>query len=60
MLFACIGPVLDAIERGKPLVIDDVDSSLHPMVTRFIVNLFHDPVVSKKDALGRNTRRVSS
>jgi uncharacterized protein len=50
MLFACIGPVLDAIEKGKLLVIDDVDSSLHPMVTRFIVSLFHDPIVSKKDA----------
>jgi uncharacterized protein len=49
-LFACIGPILDAIEQGKLLVIDDVDSSLHPMVTRFIVGLFHDPVVSRHDA----------
>jgi hypothetical protein len=49
-LLGCIGPILDAIERGKLLVIDDVDSSLHPMVTRFIVGLFHDPVVSKNDA----------
>jgi AAA15 family ATPase/GTPase len=50
MLFACIGFLLEAIEKGKLLVIDDVDSSLHPMVTRFIVGLFHDPAVSKKDA----------
>jgi uncharacterized protein len=50
MLLACIGPILDAIETGKVLVIDDVDSSLHPMVTRFIVGLFHDPTISKKDA----------
>jgi uncharacterized protein len=49
-LFACIGPLLDAIEKGKLLVIDDVDSSLHPMVTRFIVGLFHDPVVSQRNA----------
>ena len=49
-LFACIGPILDAIEKGKLLVIDDVDSSLHPMVTRFIVGLFHDPVVSQHGA----------
>jgi hypothetical protein len=49
-LFACIGPLLDAVEKGKLLVIDDVDSSLHPMVTRFIVGLFHDPVVSQHDA----------
>jgi len=49
-LFACIGPLLDAIEKGKLLVIDDIDSSLHPMVTRFIVGLFHDPVVSRRTA----------
>jgi uncharacterized protein len=50
MLFGMIGPLLDAIEKGKVLVVDDVDSSLHPMVTRFIVGLFHDPAVSKSDA----------
>lgn len=50
MLFGCIGPVLDALENGKLLVLDDVDSSLHPMVTRFIVGLFHDPTMSKGDA----------
>jgi uncharacterized protein len=50
MLFACIGPVLDALENGKLLVIDDVDASLHPMVTRFVAGLFHDPSISKKNA----------
>lgn len=50
MLFACIGPVLDALENGKLLVLDDVDASLHPLVTRFMVGLFHDPMMSKKDA----------
>ena len=49
-LFACIGFILEAIEKGKLLVIDDVDSSLHPMVTRFIVGLFHDPAVSNNNA----------
>ncbi len=49
LLFS-IGPILDAIDKGRLLVIDDVDSSLHPMVTRFIVGLFHDPAVSKEDA----------
>ncbi len=50
MLFGCIGPLLDALENGKILVLDDIDSYLHPMVTRFIVGLFHDPVMSKSDA----------
>ncbi len=50
MLFAFVGPILDAIAKGQLLVIDDIDSSLHPMVTRFIVGLFHDPVVSQHGA----------
>ncbi len=50
MLFGCIGPLLDALENGKILVLDDIDSYLHPMVTRFIVGLFHDPAMSKSDA----------
>jgi AAA15 family ATPase/GTPase len=49
-LFACIGPMLEAIEQGKLLVIDDIESSLHPLVTRFIVSLFHDPEVSRREA----------
>ncbi len=50
MLFAFVGPILDAIAKGQLLVIDDIDSSLHPMVTRFIVGLFHDPLVSQHGA----------
>jgi len=49
-LLLCLGPILDALEKGKLLVIDDVDASLHPMLTRFIVGLFHDPAVSKSNA----------
>jgi uncharacterized protein len=49
-LLGFIGPILDALEQGKLVVIDDVDSSLHPMVTRFIIGLFHDPNVSKNAA----------
>jgi hypothetical protein len=49
-LLFCLGPILDALEKGKLLVIDDVDASLHPMLTRFIVGLFHDPAVSKNNA----------
>lgn len=47
MLFGYIGPVLDALDGGKLLVIDDIDASLHPMVTRFIVGLFHDSKITR-------------
>jgi AAA15 family ATPase/GTPase len=41
-LFSYIGPILDTVENGKLLVIDEIDSSLHPLVVRFILRLLHD------------------
>ncbi len=49
-LLSYIGPVLDAIENGKLLVIDEIDSSLHPMVVRFLLRLLHDPSASTHGA----------
>lgn len=49
-LLSYIGPVLDAVENGKLLVIDEIDSSLHPMVVRFLLQLLHDPAISKLGA----------
>jgi hypothetical protein len=49
-LLAYIGPLLDAIDQGKLLVIDELDASLHPLVTRFVVGLLHDPVLSTRGA----------
>jgi len=49
-LLAYIGPLLDAVDTGKLLVIDELDSSLHPMVMRFIFELVHDPAMSNRGA----------
>jgi uncharacterized protein len=49
-LLAYIGPLLEAIDAGKLLAIDELDSSLHPMVTRFILGLIHDPTISTHNA----------
>ncbi|OLB14683.1 MAG: hypothetical protein AUH10_03585 [Gammaproteobacteria bacterium 13_2_20CM_66_19] len=49
-LLSYIGPILDALEGGKLLVVDEFDSSLHPMVVRFVLSLFHDPEVSRHGA----------
>lgn len=49
-LFSFVGPILDALDGGKLLVIDELDSSLHPMVVRFILGLFLNPEVSKRGA----------
>lgn len=49
-LLAYIGPLLEAIDEGKLLVIDELDSSLHPMVMRLIMELIHDPRLSVRGA----------
>ena len=49
-LLSYIGPILDALDNGKLLVVDEFDSSLHPMVVRFILGLFLNPAVSKRGA----------
>lgn len=49
-LLAYMGPLFDAIDNGKLLVIDELDSSLHPMIMRFVLELMHTPSVSKRGA----------
>ena len=33
---------MDALEDGSRLFIDELDAKLHPLLTRYIINLFHD------------------
>lgn len=42
--------LLDALENGKLIVIDDFDTSLHPLLTRYILKLLHSPHLSAKGA----------
>jgi AAA15 family ATPase/GTPase len=45
------GPLLDTIETGTVLVIDEMDARLHPLLTRFIVSLFNSPMNNKNAQL---------
>ena len=38
--FDVLGPIVDTLENGKVLFIDEFDNSLHPYLTKFIINLF--------------------
>lgn len=40
------GPVLDILARGLTLVIDELDTSLHTLLVRELVRLFHRPEVN--------------
>ena len=43
MWFSLIGPVLMALRRGRLLLFDEIDASLHPRLTARLVELFQDP-----------------
>ncbi|MBA4743993.1 MAG: ATP-binding protein [Muricauda sp.] len=48
--FALTGPILDVIENGYTLVIDELDSKLHPNLVCRIVSLFNSKELNPKNA----------
>ena len=40
-MFTVMGPISDALKNGRTVAIDEFGSDLHPMLTRWIVNLFN-------------------
>lgn len=48
--FALMGPVLDSLEKGNILVIDEMDSKLHPNLSQKIVELFHSKQTNTNNA----------
>lgn len=40
-LFAFSGPWLDVIEEERVLVVDELDTSLHPLIVHYLVKLLH-------------------
>lgn len=49
-LFSYAGPMLDVLENGKTFVVDELDSSLHTKMVRFLVNLMHNTALNKNNA----------
>lgn len=50
-LFEFVGGWLHALERGATLFVDELDRSLHPHMTRFLVALFHGHTNTKNAQL---------
>ena len=40
-LFAFAGPWLDVVEEERVLVVDELDTSLHPLIVHYLVKLLH-------------------
>lgn len=49
-LLSYAAPLLDALENGKLIVVDEFDTSLHPLLTRYILRMLHNPSLSTKGA----------
>ncbi|MCK4614286.1 MAG: AAA family ATPase [Thermoplasmata archaeon] len=59
-MFSLIGPWIDALQNGKVLVVDELDTKLHHLLNVFLIKLFHDPTQNKKGAqLIFNTHNTS-
>lgn len=48
--FKMSAPILNTLREGKVLIIDELDASLHPMLTKHLIKLFHDKRVNKHNA----------
>ena len=49
-IFAFAGPLLDTLRNGRIIVIDELDTSLHPLITHEIVSLFNSNETNPKNA----------
>ena len=49
-LFAMAGPLFEILERGAILVADELDRSLHPLLVKQIIRVFHDPEINRNGA----------
>jgi len=50
LLFALAGPLLDILENGYTLVVDELHNSLHPLALEHIVKLFQNKEINRKNA----------
>lgn len=49
-LFAYAGPMLEILKEGKILLADELDSSLHPKMVRFLISLIQNSNLNKNNA----------
>lgn len=50
VIFSIIPVIKDAIDKGKVILVDEFDKSMHPYISKYIVELFNDSDINKKNA----------
>ena len=46
-LFSLLGPIIDTIQNGKILIVDELDSRLHTLLTMELIKFFHSKINKK-------------
>lgn len=49
-LFSAAVPLLEALAEGRTLFVDELDASKHPLIVRFLVEMFHNPELNQRGA----------
>ncbi len=48
--FSLLGPIIDVLDHGYTLIVDELDARFHPLMTHEIIALFNNPKVNTKGA----------
>lgn len=49
-MFCLFHFLYEAIKEGNTLFIDELDAKLHPLLLRYVINMFHNPEINKNNA----------
>lgn len=49
-LFAIGGVIIETLDTGGVLVVDEFEKSLHPSITKFLIQLFHNDTINQNNA----------
>lgn len=49
-IFALSGPILHTLQNGQILFVDELDARLHPLMTRYIIELFNSTATNPNNA----------
>ncbi len=49
-MFRFAAPWMDTLEKGNIMVIDELHDNLHPVLVKYLVEMFHNPEINKKGA----------
>ncbi len=50
VLFGLGGLILTCLDKGEIIFFDELDNSLHPKLTKFLIRLFQNPITNKNNA----------